>query len=52
MRHLTMNHEMRLLGDPGRVVAYPFNIFGNEEQMRARCDVPRIFHHVGKKLAE
>ncbi|ESY33756.1 hypothetical protein X749_02670 [Mesorhizobium sp. LNJC391B00] len=41
-----------VLGNVGGVVADALDVLGAKQQMRARRDVARIFHHVGQKLAK
>ena len=44
--------EIDHLGDVGRMIADPLEILGDEQQVRRRRDVVRIFHHVGEQGAE
>ncbi len=46
------DHEIDDFGDVGAVIADAFDVLCDKQKMRAWCDVARIFHHVGQKLAE
>ena len=50
--HLALDSVIHGLGDIRRVVTDPLQILGDEQQMRTRRDVARIFHHVSNELAK
>src|SRR5690348_5630628 len=46
------HEEVHLFGDVGAVIADPFQILGDEEEVGAGRNSPRIFDHVGDDFAE
>jgi len=40
------------LGNVGGVIPYALDVLGTKQQVDARCDIARVFQHVGQELAK